>query len=521
MDAGATTLWRELALFGAFAAVLVVSIVAARDRALGLLLRGAKRLSTLSEPRFAVLLIVLAIGPRLVASLALPDALSSDAYWYHARAVDLLEGRGYVRPGPIVDGRMAMIPTAFWPVGYSAFLAAVYAVVGASWRIGVVLNAVLAGAGIFVVYRVARHCVGVVPARVAALLMCACPALLARSLLSEPFYGVLLCSAVWWALARRPDWRTAVGVGVLLAAATYVKVNALPFLLLPVFIWWARLQRMPGAAQRMRETVRLAGICALTVGVCCLPWTVRNGKALGAFVPTTTSGGVAMLLGAHDGADGREPPRYDAPVLTEVIRLRLEAFDEVGSDAAAKRLAYDWIAANPLRWLGLGAAKVAWTMLLPPWEPPLYWHGDPAAPAPRIEWCLKAASQVFTWATLCGFLVYAVTLAGQAWRHRSAHGPALPAHCADPHSPLLALPFLAWIVTIGQAFAFVGYGRLRMPIEGLLIAAGVWAVWHWLPQRAAEGAVQRRTCASTDGLRRTESPLPLGADTPDLLHSPV
>ena len=73
--------------------------------------------------RFLILVAVLFLGTRLGWMAAVDAAPMSDQLWYFQRAVGLLDGEGYS-----VGGR----PTAFWPVGYPAFLAGLFAVTGPS-----------------------------------------------------------------------------------------------------------------------------------------------------------------------------------------------------------------------------------------------------------------------------------------------------------------------------------------------------------------------------------------------------
>src|SRR5690349_525297 len=70
----------------------------------------------------------------------------TDFHWYFLRAISMVRGEGYS-----VDG----VPTAYWPVGYPAFLAFVFKVFGTSVWIAKLSNAVLTLASVALAWRVA------------------------------------------------------------------------------------------------------------------------------------------------------------------------------------------------------------------------------------------------------------------------------------------------------------------------------------------------------------------------------
>src|SRR5205085_11832259 len=58
---------------------------------------------------------------RAIVLFALPVTPTSDAAWYVASGLEIAAGKGY---------HQGAAPTAFWPVGYPAFLAAVFYLFG-------------------------------------------------------------------------------------------------------------------------------------------------------------------------------------------------------------------------------------------------------------------------------------------------------------------------------------------------------------------------------------------------------
>jgi hypothetical protein len=78
------------------------------------------------------------------------------------------------------------------------------------------------------------------------------------------------------------------------------------------------------------------------------PWLIRNYAAFGHFVFIRNDFGLQFRLGNGPGADGMLMP-YLQPNLN---RLELEKFQRLGElayGAECKRLAFDWIRANPGR----------------------------------------------------------------------------------------------------------------------------------------------------------------------------
>jgi hypothetical protein len=90
----------------------------------------------------------------------------------------------------------------------------------------------------------------------------------------------------------------------------------------------------------------IAAILAMLVVVA--PWTVRNYMTLGAPVLVSTNGGDVLYRANNELATGAYRPAG---------AVDLSHLDELSLDRESKRLAVEWIAANPGRFAQLGAAK--------------------------------------------------------------------------------------------------------------------------------------------------------------------
>ena len=117
-----------------------------------------------NSTRFFLIAALLFLAPRIGWMLAVDAAPMSDQLWYFERAVGMLNGEGYA-----VQGQ----PTAFWPIGYPAFLAGLFAVFGPSVEVAKAANLVLSGVAMVFVYRIARRAAGSETAARAALLLAA------------------------------------------------------------------------------------------------------------------------------------------------------------------------------------------------------------------------------------------------------------------------------------------------------------------------------------------------------------
>src|SRR3990167_3428778 len=75
----------------------------------------------LTHPWFTPVCFLAFIGVRLALIVFVPVEPGSDALWYFNRASTLAEQGSYSENG---------LPTAFWPVGYPAFLALLFTFTG-------------------------------------------------------------------------------------------------------------------------------------------------------------------------------------------------------------------------------------------------------------------------------------------------------------------------------------------------------------------------------------------------------
>src|SRR5262245_10958316 len=142
--------------------------------------------------------------------------------------------------------------------------------------------------------------------------------------------------------------------------------------MLPLAVAWAlwqfRGQRRPLA---MSLSILVVGVALL------VPWTVRNYRVFGEFIPFSTMGGSVLLQG-NNRIVATEPKYYgysvwdtDIPEYRDAIRA---PNDEVKRDQVCRSLAIRWLKDNPDKWWYLIKAKFlrSWTPFLQPHTPRLY-----------------------------------------------------------------------------------------------------------------------------------------------------
>jgi 4-amino-4-deoxy-L-arabinose transferase-like glycosyltransferase len=154
-------------------------------------------------------------------------------------------------------------------------------------------------------------------------------------LIAEALYLALLALALWLAveLQGRPrPWGFAL-LGALLGLATLAKPATL--MLLPLVGWWvwiappARLARA-----RLEQAALVLALAALVIA----PWTLRNYRVFGAFIPVSTNGGYTFY-GANN-ADAFGGHREGFPP-------RLPGLTEPQAEGEYYRRALDWITDYP------------------------------------------------------------------------------------------------------------------------------------------------------------------------------
>lgn len=242
--------------------------------------------------------------------------------------------------------------SAYRTPGYPAFLAAVYAALGHSWRAAGLVQALLGGLTSALVVLLAAQVVSPRAALVAGLLHVLSPTatayvpVLASENLAAPLVvGALLCLAAsrhngrtrWWAL---------VASGFLLGLHLLVRPAGAYFV--PGFLLVAACVHKRRAVTVLAPAVLVAALM-LTLA----PWLIRNRLiGLGASTLATT-GGTNLWMGNNDLAQsgGDCPEALDALVVT--------GLNERDKEAVFRSAAVAWARRHPRRYLSLCVSRAA------------------------------------------------------------------------------------------------------------------------------------------------------------------
>ena len=307
-----------------------------------------------STRRFAgpalALLLLAAVATRLLWIGSFHWQSVNDAGWYHQRAVDLAHGLGYLAGGHA---------TAYYPVGYPAFLAGLFLLFPAD-QMTVALANVALGVGLVLVSLPLFRALGFSPAaaRWSALLIALCPTLILYSSLemTETLFTFLLaCGTALLLAARRRAW-VALAAGLLFGAATLVRsqVLFLPAAMLLLLVW---LQPLPA-----RRAARIAALLYLALAVVVLPWTVRNWLVLGSPALVSTNDGANLLLGNNPYSQWGSGYSVSPPLTRDLEGVMYSEGrtppDEIGWERRVRARALAYIAETPLHYLLLWPRKI-------------------------------------------------------------------------------------------------------------------------------------------------------------------
>lgn len=406
----------------------------------------------LGSQNFFLFALALFVLFRLALLLFVPIEQGSDAAWYHNRAVAIASGLGYTERG---------VPTAYWPVGYPAFLGLLYSVFGTSPVVGQIANLVLAIASVLLLHTLVKtHFRSILAANLSVLLLAVYPNAVGYIpvLANETLIIFLLLLGSLILLSRLTIGRLC-AAGLVFGLGCLIKPQLVffPGVFLLIRLWMGREPR------NFRQLV----IFGMTVYVCMaavlIPWAVRNTLVFGDIVLVSTNSGATLLTGNNPTADGGYSP--DDPLVAE-IRRTVET--QVESDRRARRLAVEWIKENPGRFIALLPLKV-WHLWVKDgeseWEYQRgYAHYDENWLAFRtVRWI----NQLYYVALMA---VFAVAIAMALRRPRSGFGD----------QPLLCIAVFLCVYLSLISMVFSGQPRFHAIAMPFIIAACAATLARWL-----------------------------------------
>ena len=403
--------------------------------------------------RLWLLILLASLALRLAAVAVMGNRVEGlpgivDQISYHTLAQRVLSGHGFTMPTDWWPVTRANEPTAHWSYLYTLYLTAVYAVFGVKPLAARLLQALIVGLlwpwlTLRVGRRVGGPAVGLVAAAWSAVY--GYFAYYSAALMTESFY----ITAILWTLDRsltlaHGDWRKrqwallglAIGVTVLLRQVFLVFVPVL-------FLWlWlapgrrgftpAEVAASPSLGGRLRGSLLALAIMLLLI----LPWTVRNYRAFGHFVPLNTNAGYAFFWANH--------PIYGAQFVAilpgkapyqRLIPAELRSLDEAALDSALLRRGFEFVMQDPARYFLLSLSRLRTFFM--------FWPESESS-------FLSNLVRVLSFGVALPFIIVGLWLTAREWRRWS----------------LLWLFVAVYTVVHLLSWALVRY---RLPVDGVLL----------------------------------------------------
>ena len=381
-------------------------------------------------------LLLVAFCLRLVWVLVFQTPPGPDADNYDALGWRIAIGQGYVAE----DGS----PTAFWPVGYPALLAAIYLVWGHSLLAAGVMNAVLGTVIVLLTYWLARRFVSIWQAVLAAAIIAFLPSYVVAytsNLRNETFYAVFVLLTLITTIysVRAPNWRKAVLLGIVIGLGVYVR----PTLLFFPSVFGVLLLLHPMLSTKRAISLTILTVCVVIVTIS--PWTVRNYQAMDDFVLTATNGGITFYLGNGPGATGRHR-LVDKSVFSD--RSEMTVYRE------GFRKGIENIQSDPVAWSTILPVKV-WYL----------WNSDFSSMAPyllpehyqsHLGWLRVLGQSYYTIIVIVALVGLCTNNPLRYWRR--------------PSTLLLILTLGYWTLF---HMMFHGQGRFHMPMVPVIVVLGI------------------------------------------------
>lgn len=307
-----------------------------------------------------------------------------DQMSYHGLAQRVVEGYGFSFAEGHWPATQAGEPTAHWSYLYTLYLAGVYTLFGPQPLVARLIQAVLSGVlHSWLAWRIGRRVFGPTTGLLAAGLSGVYIYFFyyTGGLLTEPFYIIGILWTIDVALRLRtaagqtsPEqtspsgiWRLWLELGLAIGVTVLLRQVFLlfaPFLFL--WLWWNLSPLKPpsshpsGLLQRVNwATVKGLVIAAFVVAILMTPWTVRNYRAFGTFVPLNTNAGFAFFWGNHPiyGTQFVGLLPSSGPSYYDLIPAELRSLNEAELDRALLKRGIGFVLDDPVRFVLLSISR--------------------------------------------------------------------------------------------------------------------------------------------------------------------
>lgn len=347
-----------------------------------------------STQRILVVILLVGLGLRIASALLQGESVRPlpgvfDQISYDGLARRVIDGYGFSFADAHWPATRAGEPTAHWSYLYTTYLALIYSVVGVHPVAARLLQAALVGVlHSWLTWRITRRLFGSTVGLVATALSAVYIYFFyyAGSLITEPFYitAILWTFDITFRLADhngsgtgregRPAWLSnavtwgefglALGVTLLLRQ---LFILFIPFLYL--WLWWriglfARSQSLEvQGGRRELNRRRLPGwlgllLATTIVGLLILPWTLRNHRVFGVWVPLNTNSGYAFYWGNHPIYGTHFIGILPEDTYYKLLPPELLYLNEAQLDQALLKRGLGFVQADPKRYALLSLSRI-------------------------------------------------------------------------------------------------------------------------------------------------------------------
>jgi len=272
----------------------------------------------------------------------------SDFTLYAHWGKEIASGRGFTIAGH---------PTAYYPIGYPAYLGLLFHIFGPSEFAAKAANVLLYLGIIALAFALAKELFhSRFVAGITAALLAINPNHIAYTsvLLSETLFTVLALAGALLLIRWKGIAWAVLAAGIVFGAANIVRPlgTIVMFTVFAVVMWNAR-RLISGK----RVTVLLL-LLVLGHGLAVLPYGIRNYMAMHRFSVVSLNTGMNLLFGNNPYANGTYP--NDHAVYAKVMALVPQTRDEFAYNSALTRYAVGYVARHPLRTIKLWPRKLVY-----------------------------------------------------------------------------------------------------------------------------------------------------------------
>jgi len=295
-----------------------------------------EKLGTLIHSNYFIpLCIASSIIVRVFWICLIPVEPVSDFNFYFQRGLDIANGAGYSSDG---------IPTAYWPVGYPAFLGILFLIFGHSLFYAKLANVFIYAGIIILAYSLSKRMLrNEYAAKITIIILAFYPNHIAYTSLmaSETIFTFMLLLGAISFISARGRYGLLIISGLSWGLATLIKSQAIfiPAVFLLVYY------------KNIKSLIKSGVIVFLMLFLTIAPWVNRNNSVFGKRV-LATNGGINLLIGNSRYSDG-------SYAWNQELESSLgDADNEADRDTKALQLAKDYMINNPVKTILLWPRKI-------------------------------------------------------------------------------------------------------------------------------------------------------------------